>query len=458
MAVRAVTGGETRGGAAHGPETPALRVVAAEPVAAEPMAAPPVLEAPRLETAAPVEAAPAVAEPVGPARRAGVPWGLYWAHVLGVFGLALSNGLLGLAVLTAPLAGGWRRLLARDVRPLLLAALAYLLLLGGSIATSFDPRHSLAESSELFAMCTLVLGVVLARGERRVRQVVDAVVLLATLEALVGIGQLVARGGADLSRRIEGTLSHYMTFAAVLMLGDLLLCAQVAVRGRRVGWRAVALLPINVALMATLTRSAWVGLAAGLVVLLLLSRRRALLWAVPALLAIGLLLPQGVKQRMASIVDPYDTTNSDRLAMARAGAEMIAERPLLGQGPGMVEERYPLYRLPEAWRKTVPHLHNGYLQIAAERGLPALVALIALLALPLRRALRGLRADATRSGPRADLYLGIVAALVGFAVAALFEDSWGDTEVQRHTLALMALPFGLGEVEGTTTGESDAGS
>ena len=162
-----------------------------------------------------------------------------------------------------------------------------------------------------------------------------------------------------------------------------------------------------------------------------------------ALLAAALLLPQGVGDRIASILDPSDTTNSDRLAMARAGAEMIAERPLIGQGPGMVEERYPLYRHPEAWRKTVPHLHNSYLQIAAERGLPALACLLLLLALPLARAWRGLRRDPARQGPRAELLLGVLAALVGVAVAALFEDSWGDTEVQRVTLALMALPFGL---------------
>lgn len=433
MAVRAVTGGESRGTGPHA-GAPALRVVAA---------------------AAPLEPQAAPAADLAPSGRRALPWRLYWAHVLGVFGLAASNILLGFAFLAAPLAGGWRRLLDRDLRPLLLALGAYVLLLGASVAGSFDPRHSLGETSELFGLLTLVLGLVLARGERRVRQVIDAVVLLATLEAVVGLGQLVARGGADLSRRIEGTLSHYMTFAAVLMVGDLLLCAQLALRGRRVGWRALALVPINVALMASLTRSAWVGLAAGLLVLLLLSRRRALLWAVPALFASALLLPQGVMERMASIVDPDDTTNSDRLAMARAGGEMIAERPLLGQGPGMVEERYPLYRHPGAWRKTVPHLHNGYLQIAAERGLPALACLLVLLAIPLVRAWRGLRRDPLRSGARADLYLGILAALVGFAVAALFEDSWGDTEVQRLILALMALPFGLGIAEGRSQPGAD---
>ena len=141
--------------------------------------------------------------------------------------------------------------------------------------------------------------------------------------------------------------------------------------------------------------------------------------------------------------------------MARAGAQMIAERPLLGQGPGMVEERYPLYRLPEAWRKTVPHLHNAYLQLAAERGLPALACLLLLLAIPLWRGWRDLRRDPARDGPRADLYLGVLAALVGFAVAALFEDSWSDTEVQRLTLALMALPFGLGDEPGSLPSRPD---
>ena len=108
MAVRAVTGGESRGTGPHA-EAPALRVVtAAAPL--EPQAAP---------TAAPA-----------PSGRRALPWRLYWAHVLGVFGLAASNILLGFAFLAAPLAGGWRRLLDRDLRPLLAALAAYVLLLG----------------------------------------------------------------------------------------------------------------------------------------------------------------------------------------------------------------------------------------------------------------------------------------------------------------------------------------
>ena len=47
------------------------------------------------------------------------------------------------------------------------------------------------------------------------------------------------------------------------------------------------------------------------------------------------------------------------------------------------------------------------------------------------------------AGPRRDLYLGMLLALLAFAVAGLFEDNWADTEVQRILLFLLALPFCL---------------
>jgi O-antigen ligase len=374
--------------------------------------------------------------------RGRTAFALYLGHLAGLFGLALSNGLLGLSILASPGAAP-RRLLRRDLRPLLLLVGAYMALLGMAIAASFDPTHSVRDASELFGFGTLLVGLLVARGEQRVRWLVDAVVALATLEALVGLGQLVMRGGVDLSQRIQGTFSHYMTFAGVLMLADLLLFARLAVHGRRAGWRALALIPINVALLATLTRSAWVGLVAGLAVLLLLSRRRTFLWSLPAGLLLVFMLPDAVLERAISIADPHDATNHDRLCMVRSGAQMIRERPFVGHGPGMVEERYPLYRIPNATRLTVPHLHNGFLQLAAERGLPAVAALLLLIALPMARTVAAFRREGGARGTRADLHLGILVGLVGFVVACLFEDSWGDTEVQRLALLLMALPYGL---------------
>jgi hypothetical protein len=70
------------------------------------------------------------------------------------------------------------------------------------------------------------------------------------------------------------------------------------------------------------------------------------------------------------------------------------------------------------------------------------------MAAPIFLAVRRYRAEGKASGPRADLYLGTVLALAGFNLAGLFEYNWGDTEVQRLALFLLALPFCL-EMEPT---------
>ena len=158
-------------------------------------------------------------------RTARVVFWLYWSHVVGLFGLAVSNGLLGLSVLALPFASPLERLRRREVRPVLLAVGGYLLLLGVAVAASFDPGFSLRFTSEAFSFATLIVGLVVVRSETAARRLVDAILLIATAEALLGLGQLAAAGGADLSRRIQGTLSHYMTFSGLLLVADMLLRA-----------------------------------------------------------------------------------------------------------------------------------------------------------------------------------------------------------------------------------------
>jgi O-antigen ligase len=396
---------------------------------------------------------PAVGEALPPRRSDRVAWWLYWSHLTGLTGISPSNILLGLTVLAAAPGQAVRSIVRRSTRPLLVVLAAYMAQRCISTLLSFDPPSSDGTISEMFSFCTLLLGLAFARGETAIRRLIDGVLLLATVESLIGLLELIRTGGPDLAHRIDGTLPHYMTFAGVLLVPNLFLLARVATRGLGpaseggAGWRALALVPINAALLGCLTRSAWLGVAAGLVALLVVSRRRLLLWGLPAMLLFVLLFPEPVMQRMFSIADPTDATAADRVAMAKAGVEMIRERPLVGQGPGIVRERYPLFRQPDAVRLNVPHLHDAFLEIAAERGLPALACMLLLLALPVVRAARGYRREGGPLGARADIWLGVVAAVVGFAVAGLFEDNWGDAEVRRMLLLALALPYGLGSAE-----------
>ena len=90
--------------------------------------------------------------------------------------------------------------------------------------------------------------------------------------------------------------------------------------------------------------------------------------------------PDSVTNRMVSMFDLRDPSNRDRLAMARTGAAMVHDFPLMGVGPAMIPKLYTQYRDPDAVQAMNPHLHNVPLQIAAERGLPALVIWVAFVA------------------------------------------------------------------------------
>jgi len=122
---------------------------------------------------------------------------------------------------------------------------------------------------------------------------------------------------------------------------------------------------------------------------------------------------------------------------------MVRQRPVFGVGPDLVKRYYPVYRAPAAPRYEVPHLHNTLLQLAAERGLPSLAAYLAMTVVAAVAAWRGYVREGGRQGPRPDLYMGVLLALLAFNLAGLFENNWGDAEVQRPILFVMAIPFCL---------------
>lgn len=352
------------------------------------------------------------------------------------------------------LATGWRRESVRRalVHPLTALAGGFALLVALSVVFSLDPGASARALPSLSLFLLVPITIDLVDSVRRARAILLAVAASGTALALFGLAQL-ARVGPNLQNRIHANLSHYMTLSGLTLLaGCVLLAFLFESRGRERWLSAAALIPFT-AMIFTLTRGAYVAAVAAVTAYLVLRRPRGLLVLAPALVAIFVLLPADVRGRAASIFDPTDPTNRDRLAMARAGGRMIADRPIFGIGPELVKPYYTLYRDPDAPRWRVPHLHDNLIQIAAASGLFAAAAYLALLVLFFLRVAALLRrnVDLTPAGDQTHRSLIAAAAflaVVAASVAGLFEYNFGDKEVLMATLPLLALPFSRGMRQG----------
>lgn len=190
------------------------------------------------------------------------------------------------------------------------------------------------------------------------------------------------------------------------------------------------------ALLVSRTRNAWLGTIAGLAVVAFLRTPRAL-WLLPA--GVGALLilrPAPIIERLTVT----DASSRDRYYMWQAGIDMIREKPVFGQGPGMIQAAYPSYRWPEAPNPVTPHLHDNALQIAAERGLPCLAWWLWLMAAAMADAWREARRGCFGPGWGAVAALALLTALM---VAGLFEYNFGDSEILMFTLLIAALPYAV---------------
>ncbi|HKW02029.1 MAG TPA: O-antigen ligase family protein [Vicinamibacterales bacterium] len=312
-----------------------------------------------------------------------------------------------------------------------------------SSAFSMDPFESFKRDRQLLLYLIVPMTMTLARGPRATTTA-NVIIALGAAGAVVGIVQYAALGYDNLHQRPHGLLGHYMTYSGVLMLVICVAAALLMFRERDWVWPAVAVPALLVALYVTQSRNAYVGVALAIAVLLVLRRAWKLLIVVPVLAAIVVLAgPAGIRNRVFSAIDRNDATNRDRIAMLKSGKAMIADHPLTGVGPNMVPKAYiEKYKTPDAVdpedkpNDTRAHLHNVPVQLAAERGLPALALWLVFVV----TAVVGLVGQFRRGRVRA-LAAGGVAAIVAMLTAGMFEHNFGDSEFLILFLGVITLPF-----------------
>jgi hypothetical protein len=310
-----------------------------------------------------------------------------------------------------------------------------------SAAFSMDPRAGLIGPGKQLVLFLLVpITCRFATGSRRMT-LMTVVLTSAAISAAFGVFQYAILHYDFLGMRPRGTLGHWMTFSGLLMLAASIAVARVLFgRGERT-WAALVLPALAVGVAVTFTRSAEVGILAA--VALLFSLKDFRLFAVlPIVAALFIALAPGqITQRFVSMFNKKDATRIDRVAMIREGGRMVAAHPLVGVGPNMVQRRYAEYRGDDAVNETNPHLHDNPVQIAAERGLPAVALWFWFLATLVRDLWRRFRTGTERFLPAAAL-----AAVTAMFTAGLFEYNFGDSEFLMLFLIIVSLPFAFDRV------------
>ena len=355
------------------------------------------------------------------------------------FAAALQVSIAAADILLALTTVLWLGLIVRkreaiQVPPMFWPLAAYAVATLVSAVFSVDPHVSLVDSKQLVLLVIVPLVYRLLPG-RRSLAAIDVIITVGAISATWGIIQYLILNYDHLGRRPQGVLGHYMTYSGLLMLVACAAVSRVMFAKHHRTWAALVLPALVLALGFTFTRSAWVGACVGIGLLFLLRDFR-LLALLPVAAGIFLAIaPANLTARLYSTFSLTDPSNRDRVAMMRSGLRIIKDDPLTGVGPDMIIQVYPAYRDPSAVNQRNPHLHNVPLQIAAERGLPALAVWVWFIGTLVRDFLRRRRGE-FRSLSNAGL-----AAIAAMLAAGLFEYNFGDSEFLMLFLVLVTVPY-----------------
>jgi O-antigen ligase len=248
--------------------------------------------------------------------------------------------------------------------------------------------------------------------------------------------------------RASGFFGHYTTYAEALQLITSLAFAFFIIlpNKRSLGGALllVAVMGLGLALLLTVTRASWLAflLSAFVIVALGASRRTLFILtacALPLVFA-GLFVLQ--QKRNVGFFDPKDDSIRWRETVQREGFELLLSKPrhlLVGVGMDSIKRYWRQWGLFDNGRLPIGHMHSTYLQLALERGVPALLMWLALVFMYARMLWRLVRRGGVEDWIERGIALGALGGLVGFLASGLVHYNLGDSEVAMVFYLIMGL-------------------
>src|SRR5258707_4848036 len=262
-------------------------------------------------------------------------------------------------------------------------------------------------------------------------------------------GQLgIERWGSGRDWLATGFYNHWTTYAEMLQLvASLTIGLFVALprkRGRNGVLLALAIAGMGVALLLSVTRASWLSLlvSATLITALSVSRKKLIVIVACALplILVGLFLLQ--QKRPVGFFNQKDDSIVWRERVWHDGFHLLISNPrhlVVGVGMDSIKAHWREWGLFDNGRMPMGHMHSDYLQIALERGVPALIVWLILIGTYARMLWRLRRRVPPENWIERGMVLGALGGLVGFMCSGVVHYNWGDSEVVMIFYLIMGL-------------------
>ncbi len=301
------------------------------------------------------------------------------------------------------------------------------------------------------ALLVVAAGIAHSASPRQVERLLFALAVTGGLAGLVAIVDPQPLTGAvflgTAVSRATGGLGSPNALGMLLAL-CLPLQAAFALRGRTPTARAVGAACVALALVGmglAVSRGAFLGLGAGVLVLALWAPfRRTALLLLPLVVVLSIAGNNPVSpysEKVAERLTDRSTTggSNPRVQLWKKTPAMIEDHPVFGVGGLEFLHEAPAYDMATA--EGIPnHAHNLLLTITAEAGFAGLAAFLALLAsvaMALRRTLRG------ASGLQRGLAYAMAASFVGFFVNGILDYALGAAPIAAAFFVLVGCAAAL---------------
>jgi putative inorganic carbon (HCO3(-)) transporter len=251
-----------------------------------------------------------------------------------------------------------------------------------------------------------------------------------------------------LSRRITGFQAHWLMFGA-LQLGalSLILAHRFFAPHQMHNWAYASLAVFVTAIVLSWDRSIWLATVPAVTYLVLFWRPKLVVLVPVVVILIFGFSPASTRARVVSIVAPHGDTDSNRFRIVafRTGIQMIEAHPWFGVGPGQIPRQFRSY-VPADIRRPLPpgfygHLHNFYLEYAAESGIPSLLFVVWFIGWAIWDCSRGISRVGKQRSDVLFILHGAVSVTIGILIGGLFEHNLGDSEVLMMFVCVIALEY-----------------